>query len=142
MGVGASTQSTSRRLNFEDMQWATRSQPVIIISTLGIERQGCLIPCTVPPADEAETINEYLRRDTGVKIVVYGECANDDSVGLKYAQLVALGFTNVYVYPGGMFEWLLLQDVYGEDAFPTFGREIDILKYKGPRRLGVLMIEN
>lgn len=142
MGAGVSKQSASRRLNFEDMQWATRSESTVIISTLGVDRQGCLIPCTIPPADETETINGYLSRDSGVKIVVYGESANDDSVGQKYAQLAGLGFTNVYVYPGGMFEWLLLQDVYGEEMFPTIGREIDILKYKGPRRLGVLMIKN
>ena len=37
---------------------------------------------------------------------------------------------NVYVYPGGLFEWLLLQDIYGEDNFPTTLKELDILKYK------------
>lgn len=142
MGIGVSTPSASHRINFEDMQWATQSQPIIIISTLGIERQNCLLPGTVSPNEEAKTINEFLKRNTGVKIVVYGECASDDSVSLKYAQLVSLGFTNVYVYQGGIFEWLLLQDVYGEEMFPTIGHEIDILKYKGNRKLGVLMIEH
>ena len=27
------------------------------------------------------------------------------------------------------FEWLLLQDVFGEDLFPTTSKELDILKF-------------
>jgi hypothetical protein len=41
-----------------------------------------------------------------------------------------MGFVNVYLYPGGLFEWLLLQDIYGDDEFPTTIKELDILKYK------------
>ena len=29
-----------------------------------------------------------------------------------------------------MFEWLLLQDIYGNDDFKTTQEELDILKYK------------
>ena len=29
-----------------------------------------------------------------------------------------------------MFEWLLLQDIYGYDNFPTTIKELDILKYR------------
>ena len=29
-----------------------------------------------------------------------------------------------------MFEWLLLQEIYGDENFPTISRELDILKYK------------
>jgi hypothetical protein len=49
----------------------------------------------------------------------------------KYNQLYKLGFTNLYVYIGGLFEWLLLQDIYGEDEFPTTSKIYDILNYKG-----------
>ena len=35
----------------------------------------------------------------------------------KYRQLVDLGFSNVYIYTGGLFEWLLLQDIYGSTNF-------------------------
>ena len=49
----------------------------------------------------------------------------------KDNQLYKLGFTNLYVYVGGLFEWLLLQDIYGDDEFPTTTKIIDILKYKG-----------
>ena len=49
----------------------------------------------------------------------------------KYAQLTGLGFINVYIYPGGLFEWLLLQDIYGQDDFSTTKNELDHLKFKG-----------
>jgi hypothetical protein len=45
---------------------------------------------------------------------------------------MGLGFRNVCVYSGGMFEWLLLQDIYGATSFPTTSKELDILKYKPP----------
>ena len=48
----------------------------------------------------------------------------------KYHQLTNLGFYEVYVYVGGLFEWLLLQDIFGEENFPTTTKELDILKYK------------
>jgi len=44
--------------------------------------------------------------------------------------LSGLGFQDVYLYMGGMFEWLLLQDIYGADEFPTTNKFLDILYYK------------
>ena len=41
-----------------------------------------------------------------------------------------LGFVNVYIYIGGLFEWLCLQDIYSKEEFPTNIYERDILKYK------------
>ena len=63
-------------------------------------------------------------------IIVYGTNACDETVQKKCQQLLGLGFQNIYVYPGGMFEWLLLQDIYGEDLFPTIGVCKDLLEYK------------
>ena len=48
----------------------------------------------------------------------------------KYLKLMELGFTNIYIYAGGLFEWLCLQDIYGEDEFPTTIKELDVLKFK------------
>ena len=56
--------------------------------------------------------------------------ASDITVYEKYSQLIELGFVNVYVYPGGMFEWLLLQDIYSDELFKTTTKELDILKFK------------
>jgi hypothetical protein len=63
-------------------------------------------------------------------------------VETKYDQLVGLGFKSVYIYPGGLFEWLLLQDIYGFDEFPTTKRVLDILKYKPDRNFGGSLLMN
>jgi len=39
------------------------------------------------------------------------------------------------MYTGGLFEWLLLQDIYGKTEFPTTTNIIDLLKYKPMREL-------
>ena len=54
----------------------------------------------------------------------------DSTLLRKYQQLKNLGAALIYVYGGGMFEWLLLQDIYGNEQFSTSGKELDILKYK------------
>ena len=61
--------------------------------------------------------------------------SSDINVHKKYSQLIGLGFIDVYIYNGGMFEWLLLQDVYGKDLFKTSSIELEILNYKGNRQL-------
>ena len=54
----------------------------------------------------------------------------DESVIKKAEQLIELGFTNIFIYVGGLFEWLLLKDIYGEENFPTIGDELELLKFK------------
>ena len=63
-------------------------------------------------------------------IIVYGKNNNDEKIFIKHKQLINLGFTNISIYIGGLFEWMLLQEVYGELAFPTTSSELDILRYK------------
>lgn len=72
-----------------------------------------------------------------IKIVIYGKNANDDKIYTKYQQLLNLGFYQIYVYTGGIFEWLLLQDIYGPNEFPTTKKELDLLKFK-PKKLLIL----
>jgi hypothetical protein len=43
---------------------------------------------------------------------------------------VKLGFTNVHIYTGGIFEWMLLYEIYGKDLFKITQYEIDILRYR------------
>ena len=93
--------------------------------------QDCLIINTLKASDEANILNDLLKKNNKKTIVVYGMNACDDVLVAKYNQLIKLGFTNVYVYPGGLFEWLLLQDVYGTESFPTTKKELDILQFKG-----------
>ncbi len=123
------------KICFQDMQEIIRSKQYIIINTLAEDNQGCLIVNTITPDREVELINKNLNQSKNIKIVIYGENSNDNKLLEKYTQLYKLGFTNIYVYIGGLFEWLLLQDIYGDEEFPTTSKEFDILRFKAPRKL-------
>ena len=60
-----------------------------------------------------------IKQGKHIKIIIYGKNCNDEKIYIKYQQLISLGFYNVFIYVGGLFEWLLLQDIYGSDEFPT-----------------------
>jgi hypothetical protein len=77
-----------------------------------------------------------------VKIIIYGRNSNDDNLLKKCQQLLSLGFINIYAYTGGLFEWLMLQDIYGYDEFPTTIKQLDFLKYKPSQRLNVALLQN
>jgi hypothetical protein len=104
----------------------------ILINTLPSNEQGCLIKNTISYDSEEKTINDLLD-NYGHKtktFIIYGKNCSDDSVEKKRLQLLNLGITNVFVYCGGLFEWVLLQDIYGASEFPTSSKILDILKYK------------
>ena len=67
--------------------------------------------------------------------------SNDEKIYTKYNQLTSLGFYNVFIYTGGLFEWLLLQDIYGVKDFPTTKKELDLLKYKPNKVFGIHLLE-
>jgi hypothetical protein len=124
-------------ISFQDMQHVLKhSESFVLINTLQTTEQTCILPNTVTPDVETDIINELLKNGKkGTNIVVYGKNCNDISVIKKQEQLKSLGFTNVYVYIGGMFEWLLLQDIYSETEFQTTNKELDILKFKPERKI-------
>ena len=103
----------------------------LLINTLNTSRQDVLIKNTVSVNKEEELINQLIKSNQNINIIVYDENANAPNLMKKYEQLIGLGFVNVFIYPGGLFEWLLLQDIYGYDNFPTSSQERDILKFKG-----------
>jgi hypothetical protein len=70
--------------------------------------------------------NNYTNK---VTIIIYGRNCNDETAEKKYKQLTNLGFQNVYLYTGGLFEWVLLQDVYGKEEFQTTSVVADILRF-------------
>jgi len=114
----------------------------LLINTLTESEQTCLFPNTMPPAQEETIINNLLqKRNKQVRIIIYGRNANDDKLYEKYQQLVKLGFFNVYIYPGGLFEWLMLQDIYGFVEFPTTTKQLDFLKYKPKQVLNVGLLQ-
>ena len=108
---------------------------ILLINTLDYVKQDCLIKNTIAASNEEEIINKYLKSNKAIKILIYGENCSDNKVISKYNQLYKLGFINLYVYLGGIFEWLLLQDIYGDDEFPTTSKIIDLLKYGGHTKL-------
>jgi Rhodanese-like domain len=110
----------------------------LLINTLPDSEQGCLIVGTVNAAQEEKLINRYVQTtNKNIQIIIYGRNCNDETSEKKYQQLVSLGFTNVHIYSGGLFEWLMLQDIYGGDEFPTTTKQLDFLKYKPTQRLNV-----
>jgi hypothetical protein len=128
--MGAS--QSLKLLSFEDMQRIIDDKEKnVLINTMPLTDQSCLIPKTVAATEETALLNKFLaERRKHVRIIIYGRNCNDKTVLDKHNQIVALGFTDVSVYLGGMFEWLLLQDVYSAELFPTIGHETDILRFK------------
>ena len=118
------------KINFELMQSEINNRNTFIINTLNDDNQECLIKGTISSDMEVRLLNESLHTMKDRKIIVYGKNCNDEKIFNKYKQLIELGFTNVYIYIGGLFEWLLLQEVYGDEQFPTTSYQLDLLKYK------------
>ena len=108
------------------------NQDIVLINTLPENEQSCLIKNTIHASKETEIMNSLLNKNIKKEIIIYGRNHRDLKVTEKYNQLKKLGFTNVYIYFGGLFEWLLLHIVYKEFNFPVDGtfNEKDLLLYK------------
>jgi hypothetical protein len=151
------TGSKGYMINFEDVQSIigvsgsgskSRSyDQFLLISTLDASKQEHLIKNTISAQEEEEKINEIIsgKNDDAedIILVVYGKHATDEKIITKYNQLKGLGFSTVLVYPGGVFEWLMLQDIYGSELFPTNKNntstnntnkclDTDLLEYRPP----------
>ena len=128
-----------QKINFEDVQYVIRnSELFLLINTLNESEQQCLLINTINANQEVEIINKYLKNgNKNIKIILYGKNCNDEKIYTKYNQLKSLGFYNVFIYTGGLFEWLMLQDIYGDNEFPTSKKETDILKYKPSKVLNI-----
>jgi len=137
------TSQSIQKINFEDMQNVIKNPEIyVLINTLPEIDQTCLIPNTISPAQEETMINSFLqKRMKQVRIVIYGRNSNDDKIYDKYQQLQKLGFHNIFLYTGGLFEWLILQDIYGFAEFPTTAKQLDFLKYKPKQILNVGLLQ-
>lgn len=130
--------------------------PWILINTLNddLTSQRCLLPQTLTPTFEEFFMNWCIQQklQSKISILIYGRNSCDKKAFDKHQELRKLGF-NAFLYKGGLFEWLLLQDIYGnggdssadesnaiseiqqclsfdEIEFPTTIQELDLLKYK------------
>ena len=136
------SQNSCQKCNFEDVQSFIQNKNGYLLNTLPSQSQDLLIEGTLSVGDEERTINQLLKVNTNVKIILYGENSNDDSVYRKYKQMNDLGFYNILIYSGGLFEWMLLQDIYGSDDFPTTKNDLDILKFKPKSAFHLKFLEN
>ena len=122
-----------KKANFEDIQYAIHHpQDYLLLNTLSNLEQDCLILGTIPAFQEENIINEIITRVDipDKRIIIYGKNTSDSSAENKYNQLQKLGIPEIAIYSGGLFEWLLLQDIYGNKEFPTTKKMMDIIKYK------------
>ena len=110
--------SSVLKCSFQELQKKTGE--FILINTLPLHKQSYLIKGTLSALEESQRINEYLYKNKKIQIIIYGLDSQDPSISKKYIQLKSLGFENVSIYMGGIFEWALLQEVYGSN-FPTEG---------------------
>jgi hypothetical protein len=124
--------SNKNLVGFEDIKYIIRNPSnTLLINTLSNTEQICLIYGTTPYDKEEIVINQKLDKlETNTIVVVYGKNSCDESINKKHKQLTSLGFKKVYIYSGGLFEWLLLQDIYGSTEFPTTTVCKDLLQYR------------
>jgi hypothetical protein len=124
--------SNFTHINYEELQIKIGTS-IILLNTLSSDDQKYLIKGTLNAMYEIGIMNEQLKKNKNVEIIIYGKDHYDISVIKKYNQLKKLGFKNVSIYFGGLFEWALLQDIYGISNFQTDGQikdPLQISKYK------------
>ena len=120
------------KINFDELQVLMKSsESLLLINTLSEQEQRYLIFHTLPISQEETKINNLLKeKKWDTRIIVYGKNYNDATIIRKKNQLTQLGFKMVQLYVGGIFEWLCLQEIYGDCLFPTTECGADLLKYK------------
>jgi len=123
------------KVSYEDIQMVVyRNMHVqhstLLINTLPPTLQHCLIKTTLDIRFEERIVNSLIHKNPNIMVIIYGKNSNDITILHKYEQLVKLGFTNVYIYTGGIFEWMLLHEIYGKDLFKITKYDIDILRYR------------
>ena len=116
-----------KKVSFQDIQYAQTNDRILIISTLPEQEQSILIYKTSPISAEIHEVENAIKSKN--TIIIYGKNGNDETIYFKYNQISKLGGI-VYLYIGGLFEWLLLQDIYGHENFKTTNKTLDILKFK------------
>lgn len=127
---------SSATVGFEDVLHTLKNPDgYVLVNTLATTNQSVLIKGTLTTLEEESFVNEYLTKyvEKPKTIVLYGLNTCDTTAQEKRTQLLSLGISDVVVYAGGLFEWLLLQDIYGMNEFPTTSKAADLLAYR-PRR--------
>jgi hypothetical protein len=128
--MGNNTSKSYCFASYKDIQNMVHKSDFILINTLPKDKQHTLIQSTCAIENEERVINDALNGNNDIIIFIYGAHNCDHTVYKKYDQLQSLGFKNVYVYTGGLFEWCCLQDIYGEEFFKlkVNNAKIDLLE--------------
>jgi len=124
--------SNFTHINYQELQ-SKIGTTLILLNTLSEDEQKYLIKGTLNAVYEMGIMNDHLKKNKNIEIIIYGKDHYDTSVIKKYNQLKKLGFKNVSIYFGGLFEWALLQEIYGSSNFQTDGQikdPLQISKYK------------
>lgn len=123
----------NKAVGFDDVAYCVKNpDKYVLINTLSALEQAVLIKGTLSASEEESFVNEYLSKyvDRPKTIVIYGRNCCDEMPKHKLAQLLSLGISDAFIYVGGLFEWLLLQDIYGEAEFATTGKTLDLLAHR------------
>jgi hypothetical protein len=118
--------SSFETIQFKELQTLIGTD-ILLLNTLSQENQSYLIYGTLCASKETDQMNFYLKTNRSIEIILYGKDHLDRTMIEKYNQLKQLGFTRIRIYFGGLFEWALLQDIYGTDLFKTHGTVKDPL---------------
>ena len=111
--------SSFETIHFKELQTLIGTD-ILLLNTLSQHHQSYLIFGTLCASKETDQMNFYLKNNRSIEIILYGKDHLDRTMIEKYNQLKQLGFTRIRIYFGGLFEWALLQEVYGSN-FPTEG---------------------
>jgi hypothetical protein len=122
MGNSTSSLPVLDRATFDDL----KDPRFLIINVLSETEQDVLIQGTVPCSEEVAEVEKAIAEKK--VIIIYGRNNHDDRVCLKYSQLKKLG-GKAKVYIGGLFEWILLQELYGNERFPLTSYNFDPYQY-------------
>lgn len=140
MNIFTSTfqQSMPQKIGFDDILSTLHDKSFIRINTLPANEQSYMIKGTLSSTLEEDKINEIMgniNTQHEYTVIIYGKNSVDDTLELKYTQMIGLGFKNVFIYYGGLFEWVMLQELYGKNVFPSEGTCNDLLRYKHTKKL-------
>lgn len=133
------------KCSFEDIQSYINKKKANPMSNPNILLIHCLpssiknmIQFSLNSVDEVNKITENINNNNfNIIIILYGLNSNDTALVEKYNRLLEHGFERIYVYLGGLFEWLCLQDIYGSDEFPTTETDLDLFQYRPQRNISL-----
>ena len=96
-------------------------EKIYLITVMNKNDTKKFIKGTTPVNEEESIINQVIKQNKmdEVTIIIYGKDACDQRVYTKAKQMLELGFKRTRIYTGGMFEWSLLLELYGDENFPT-----------------------